>query len=194
MAARNACTGILLLSIAAHFPNLYAQNLLTNPNFDTDYAGWGVTNPSPPATTWVSSPDHTGGQSGSVQLKAANPISSGLTQCIAVNPGYAYTFGFWNYQASGQACSTGTTGSEAGVSFWYDSACTQSFGVGGSSSPRSSLFDQWEELDGQFVAPLSVHSIGFDVVTSCGQSLQIFQAFVDDAFLMSDTVFRSGFE
>jgi len=90
-------TGSLLLLIAVHLPSVYAQNLVINRNFDTDYSGWGVTNPSPPATAWVSSPDHTGSQSGSVRLMAANPIPSGLAQCIEVTPGDAYMFGFWNY-------------------------------------------------------------------------------------------------
>lgn len=78
--------------------SLSAQNLLTNPSFESDLAGWA----SGPASSYTAPEVVTGGaQSGDKSVAYSNAsATTGFFQSVPVTAGQNYTISFW-YKASG---------------------------------------------------------------------------------------------
>jgi hypothetical protein len=188
---RKALSGVFACLCVA---TCQAQNLLDNPDFPYSYYGWksngGIGN-----TDWVSSPDHSGGQSGSIRLRGYSLGSDVLYQCIDAVGGASYTFGAWSYQPSGQTCSGGFTGNSVRL-WWYDApACPNGSEINFIDSATAGLFDQWQPLAiPDSVAPATTRSALIVLSSYCGTYSQTFTGYFDDAFVSSDIVFRDRFD
>ncbi|SMC70774.1 T9SS type A sorting domain-containing protein [Moheibacter sediminis] len=78
--------------------SLSAQNLLTNPSFESDFTGWA----SGPAASYTAPTVVTGGaQDGNKSVAYNSPsATTGFFQNVPVTSGESYTISFW-YKASG---------------------------------------------------------------------------------------------
>lgn len=121
-----------------------AQNLLTNPHFDTDLTGWtGL-------ATFDGTRDANGSpSSGSASVAVTTPTFLVLLrQCIPAAQNTSYDFG-------GQAfIQQAPAGGAVGVSlaFTSDSTCTSSLGSAGTGSPVSAV-GAWGSSTGTAVSP-----------------------------------------
>ena len=171
---------VLLLCIA---PAARAANLLVNSNFEAGFAGW---KPSAPYAQVISgwqradasfSPD-----SGSlvVTLNAVSSSYVSMMQCVAVTPGADYDAGVKMMIVGGQ-----TPGRGGLLLRLYPSADC-------SGSPLSSQIATWDvgqPANGRFTPvalrdvgmPSNVHSVGVELIASCGGPGSIAVNF-DDAY------------
>ena len=111
-----------------------AQNLLVNPNFNSDVSGWSFTTPG--TFTWDSSLDaDSNPSSGSGRLDNTSPAAFGTSfaaQCVAVTGGSSYDFSAQIRIPSGQT----DTGYAAVVANFYNAASCGGSNVGGTSTPQ----------------------------------------------------------
>lgn len=132
-----------LLLVLAVVGTAAAQNLLVNPNFDSNVAGWSFTTPG--TFTWDSSLDaNSNPLSGSGRLDNTSPATFGTSfaaQCVAVTGGSNYDFWTQIRIPSGQT----QTGYANGVVNFYDGASCGGSNVGGFASPSvlSTTTDTW---------------------------------------------------
>lgn len=98
---------------------LSAQNLVTNPDFNTDATGWTPTS-AEMSITWAALDAYGSGTSGSglVTNSFSTAANAGVTQCIntPLTDGASYDVGAWIRVPSGQ---TGT--GAAGLFAWFHS-------------------------------------------------------------------------
>ena len=133
----------LFLVLAAVGGTAAAQNLLVNPNFDSNVAGWSFTTPG--TFTWDSSLDAGSNPlSGSGRLDNTSPATNGTSfaaQCVAVTGGSTYDFLAKIRIPSGQS----QTGHANVVVNFYDGASCGGSNVGGTASPivLSTTTDTW---------------------------------------------------
>ena len=114
-------------------PASWSQNLVGNPDFDTDLMDWA---PSgwPGSVTWNAADFVGSPSSGSAELTASHPLAGGLQylgRCVAVSGGASYDLGARFFIPSGQAIA-GTANLQ--VQWHTDATCTaffsnQSFGA-----------------------------------------------------------------
>ncbi len=180
-------SSILLSAYCAN--NVIAQNLVSNPTFDIDLAGWDALAGS---AEW--DPLDAGGSpdSGSALITGSGPggsLSQVLVQCIPVLPAWHYVFGSRAFIPSGMPAST-----YAFVKMnWYsDSLCTELVAVGGSTS----LFDTeiWAEIFGTQQVPDGASYVR--IALSVGKDTDDPAASLhhDDVYLTPITIFIDGFE
>lgn len=93
---------IVLLALAVAvapmaLPPAHAQNLLLNPGFDTDLAGWNLFNAFDVTAAWNAADEYGNPASGSMRgnLPAIGTFRMPIyaTQCVAVQGGTTYRFG-----------------------------------------------------------------------------------------------------
>jgi hypothetical protein len=147
-----------------------AQNLVTNPGFDTSVAGWG---PAAPPPTWDGTRDADGNpSSGSAQtqnfggvLLTCFPL---LTQCVTgLVPGQTYEFGGKVFIPPGQIDPMlgpvqGSGQVEVVVSTLPNCG---SPAFGGPAGPATTTTGTWFESSGFFTVPPGVDSVQLQGVT-----------------------------
>ncbi len=140
------CRGVWFVSLFALTSPLFAVNLVTNPSFAGNLAGW-----NPNASTFDATADATGtpGSGSARNSFAASGASTALAidQCIATGPG-SYTLGGKVFIPNGQA--VGGAG-QISVSWFSGPNCTSgflSFNVLSTSTTGS-----FQTLSGSVVAP-----------------------------------------
>ncbi len=128
------------------------ENLLVNPDFDTDLGGW----PEVSGTTWASLDANTSPSSGSARVMVDSPPfnSVGIRQCVPILPGGTYSLTAAGLFPSGQPADDSFRLSAE--LFWWDGpGCAE-----GSSTATGMTVDvpqdgQWHVLDfGRVTAPL----------------------------------------
>lgn len=191
--APNRCFLLLVLLCASVALHAQQQNLLSNPTFDFNYPPWG-TNGGIDSTDWVDDPDHTGGTSGSIRLRAPQFTSRTLYQCLPVVGGASYTFSFWSYQAS-QVCSGGFNGNAERIYWMSSPGCPDADIITFVDSATANTPDTWEQVIlANVIAPANAKSGFFLLSAYCDKFQATFEGFVDDAFLGYDVIFRDPFE
>lgn len=174
-------TAVLAFGLAS---TSVAQNLVPNPNFDTEIAPWINNDVDHMTVTWSSSDADGSVGSGSVLLVQSSPTSNfGIqlyTACLALPGAASYTFGGKFRIPSGQA----THGNGfAGVEWYSDAACSNIINT--SFAPAVTDFSTWELSSMPAVTPPagSVAAVAelFAMKTEAGGS---FSVYADDAFLI----------
>jgi hypothetical protein len=168
----SACAGLVLWCSAA---SASAQNLLTNPNFDTDLSGWSVFGAVFDGTAGSPTP---GSAKFTASVAGTNAtIFSGLTQCVSgIVAGTSY-------DVSGQLrLSSAPPGGTAFVAVaWYTgAACTSPVSTDGANGVSGATF---QTSGGSFVAPAGAVSANFTVWIATSTTPGSFTVNVDDAFL-----------
>lgn len=142
-----ALAGAVLLLLATGFAD--AQNLVTNPDFDTDLAGWS---PSAEGTiTWNELDSEGSALSGSARIEtdpSPGPGGASLEQCLPVVGGAVYDHDVQVYRPPGGQ------GSAFTEIVWYAGAgCTSLLGmVSGAEFPAPGN-GTWESFSGEITAP-----------------------------------------
>lgn len=171
--------------LLAAFPRpLEAQNLLVNPTFAADSAGWSLYPVGPPngAIAWAPFDMDSSPASGAALVTNSGSITAvviTLTQCVEVLPNTDYDGRAWSYLPPDQATQGGTW---LFVN-WYDaSGCggAQTFGPssGNQSSPATWTFAQ---VSGQ--APPDAVSARFYLAVHKAEAGGSFAGYFDSAFL-----------
>lgn len=172
-----AVSGLLSTSRSAT-----GQNLLKNPHFTTNLAGWTSPNSQFVVATWSPLDSNAAAGSGSVLLtqglSAQDSVS--LTQCVAVTPGTTYTVGGRIRRPPGQAASA-----IASVSVgWFAVPDCATFGYGTANGGffLNGTTDGWVSRSAQDVAPPTAVSAFFltSTVASSGSTPQVY---LDDLLL-----------
>lgn len=164
-----------------------AQNLLVNPDFDTDLAGWegpGVWDaadafgsPSSGSATWIN--DYAAGGSTIVR------------QCVELTPLIkGYDLAAYVFIPSGQP---GGGYTNLAVAFYSDTGCNTYFT--GAGTQNFSEFDSWTLLDLTGWTPSGAGSARITVVNQKSSSGD-FQTYCDAFFFAAnpDMLFADGFE
>jgi hypothetical protein len=138
-----------------------AQNLLVNPNFDTDVSGWNTFQ----GMVFDSTRDSAGNPlHGSGQQPSQGAFCSQATQCLNITPGVTYSLTGQLLFPSGNGLNTGPGTADIFMGF-YDATCgSQSLSLVGappiSSVSNNSPAESWLVAPGQvFTAPLNALSV-----------------------------------
>jgi hypothetical protein len=177
---------VLTLAVAAVASVASGQNLLVNPEFDTDTSGWDGPGAWDPF-------DYAGsGSSGSASYTNTTAGASGATfvyQCVTLDPlAGGYDFEVWTYVASGQA-----PGYVRADLVWYtDAACTDYIEA---TYFHPSLFDVWAQTAWSDFSPPPALSVRVGVVNQKGAGGTL-QTYTDHLWFSLDysKLFRDGFE
>ena len=179
---------VLILTMTAIAMPAIAQNLVVNPNFDVDTAGWdgpGVFDPH----DVDSSP--TSGSSTYINTSAGTAGFVFARQCIALDPAdIGFDVSAWTYVASGQPAA-----GYARVSLvWYTDTQCSAF-LTAHALPQSGDFDVWERSVGQVFVPHTAQSVRIMVVNQKFGAGD-FQVFFDAVTLEPNQtmIFNDSFE
>src|SRR5262245_15736794 len=148
------CVGFALLFSAG---SASAQNLLVNPNFDTDSSGWDHVTGTATFDSTVGSP--TPGSAQWTQNVGPNlAVFGGVGQCVSVTPGTTYDF-------SGQLLMTNAPaggGVKVALAMYGTSTCAPPSAQGSDfSASLVSAIGSWQTSSGQFSVPSGTFGIRF---------------------------------
>lgn len=172
-------------ALAAGAP-LRAQNLIVNPDFDTDLVGW--TDPALPwlaaswnAEDWIG--DAESGSARVVNTSDATSTAAGLAQCVELVADGATAYEFRAQARAGEG--GGLAGiAEIGLSFHGDAAC-DGFYYG--DTERYWSAESWAALGEfgffDFFPPNGTHSIRFEIRTFKSAANGSYEALFDHAYL-----------
>jgi hypothetical protein len=182
-----ALAGVLAaLGFALGSGNAWAQNVLVNPNFDEDLAGWGLEPAASPA--WDPLDVDNSELSGSARLRMVGDqrcCTQGILQYVAVVPGAAYYLGA-SIQVGGDS---GVGGTARIFGFWYrelGDTCSDLIGSFGMSSVAEGEAGQWVFREELISAPLDARCALVKGVISKSEPTGEFVAYFDDFFLVPD--------
>ena len=170
--------GLLLLACCLLTPVAQAQNLVTNPNFDTNLNGWN----SSLGTIFDGTMDANGSPgSGSAKLTiglSPSNFAIAISQCISgINGGTAYQFG------GKLRFAVAPTGGYARVRVLFHSNSSCGANTGLVEGPDVTTTGSWLDSNGQFVAPGGTQSVFFAVLINGGPQGGGVVINMDDMFL-----------
>jgi hypothetical protein len=142
---RRVAAVALVLAVAAPCG---AQNLLANPDFDADVAGWSVGTQSFIVATWNAADAADAPDSGSLQLDAAT--AGFAAQCVPVEAGRTYRVAG---QVAPLSSGAGLVGFAFALAWWDTTACDDSLTGAFQQVAATGVTDAWQALEGEFVAP-----------------------------------------
>ena len=167
-----------------------AQNMLTNPDFDTDTSGWGffaswdpldvAVLPTSGSATWINDSEGTGGalfviQCVDISLFNQEFLLSGHVFIPSGNTAAGYSL--------------------VRISFWTDTACSDYLEGSGFDTATDSVVDAWEELQIEAHTPSGARSARIGVVNSKSEA-GVFRVYAGSVFFGPSpaTIFADGFE
>lgn len=177
------CCSLVLVSAGALSTPLYAQNLVTNPNFNTNLNGWGNSG----GATFDSTNDANGSlSSGSARWAGtvaipSGAVSAGVNQCITITGGNTYDFGGKVLLTSAPAAGS----ANVIVSYYSDGTCN-TFLTAGSGTAITS-FGTWQSSNGTLLAPASANSALIQQNEHTNGTAGDFTVNFDDMFLQLAT-------
>ena len=175
-----ACLALLLASART----ASAQNLLTNPNFDTDLSNWSIVivtatfdgtagSPSPGSARWTDT------------VGSNLTVFSGVGQCVAVTPGNTYDFG-------GQLLLSGAPvggGVRVALALYGTPTCTAPSAQGNDfSASLVTTTGSWQPSTGQFTVPAGTFGIRLMGGETTGPTAGDFTVNLDSAFFALSTL------
>ena len=131
----------LLFFAAGHCGTAASQNLVANPDFDSDMSSWSVNASQATLDTTHNIVGAAGSGSASITNTVGNNFGVGIQQCI-VGPfsNVLHTFGGWIYVPAGQS---GTSISRVAIGFYSDNACNSSIAGSLVTTSASAANDTW---------------------------------------------------
>jgi hypothetical protein len=190
---RNAAVAAITIFVPLLSEHALAQNLLTNPNFDSSLDGWGYfpLPPPPPGVAqvfWTNTFDHDTegtGAGGSIHLNTS-AAESFAEQCVPVNVGETYSASVWVYSTC--------VGARFYV-FWATQDDCKDTGDFDAVNVRTTKANVWEQVSLSAIPPTtSMKEADKAVVTlvnpgGCGDG-----AYFDDVFFGPEKIFSDNFE
>jgi hypothetical protein len=169
----------LILGVAASLPAM-ATNLLENPGFDRNLAGWTVV----PVGVWAGLDGEGSPTSGSARLTnnfAGVGFQSGqIGQCVAVDGGRDYSMAALARVVSGQA----RTGLVYLVFRYYSvPGCDEDHLIDGSSFYSTTVVGSWQTISGTWPLPPAARSLQLTVALEKNEAGGTFAANVDQVSL-----------
>lgn len=179
---------VILLACCAS--SAIAQNLVTNPAFDTELAGWDSL-----AGSGQWDPLDAGGSvsSGSALITGAGPgttLSQVLAQCIQVVSGWHYDFGSRAFVPSGMSASAYAF---VKINYYSDSLCSKFVSAEGGSTLLFDV-DIWTEIFGTEQVPDGANYVRIALAVGKDSDDPVVSVHHDDVYLMAATIFTDGFE
>ncbi len=170
---------VSVLSLVA-VTNLQAQNLLTNPTFETDISGWD--NPYSAQAAWQALDADGSSSSGSAIL--TNTLCNGgtskmISQCLAVEEGDEYAFSGKIHETSGQ---NGTGRGVLWVDVYSTTNCTGTR-VDYARSLEAGAPDIWWDAAASSTAPSGAKSIWAHLAVNCENGSTSYAASFDNTSL-----------
>lgn len=147
-----AATVLLLLASAS----AQAQNLLSNPGFDTDLTGWFEGEGSQGSVTPQGGDGDTA--PGSAQFDATACCTLSISQCLAVDPSTDYEFGGSVKLAGATVPAGGDEGLGFDLQWSSDATCTAPVGTAALNVPNT---DAWVRHVGAATSPGNAQSVLF---------------------------------
>ena len=168
-----------------------AQNLVQNPNFDTDAASWNLSAYS----AWSNRVDH-GDSPFSGALQITTRDSDSASQCIEFSGNTKYATSLWvekDPQPGVSPCANPSRKFE--IDFHDDAQCggdvTSSL-ISGEPRPEP---DGWQHLTDVFISAETTRSASLTLYGEClTQGSGIAIHYFDDILLSSDEIFQADFE
>jgi hypothetical protein len=167
-----------------------AQNLVQNPQFDNDPAGWDLSEHA----TWSNRIDLDGSPtSGTLQISTGT--TDYATQCIELRGDTRYAFSFWAEKDPQPAIAPcASPGHYTMISLLDGPQCagseTSSFGT----AEQRPDPDGWQHAETTFMTPAATKSGRLSLVGSCNFSSGIAIYYYDDIFIAPDAIFATDFE
>jgi hypothetical protein len=179
-------SSVLVLAALAVGGSVFAQNLITNPNFDTDISSWLYT-----GTSAFSTQDAEGSPaSGSVAITNNYPsafVGQAIysSPCVAVTPGDHYSYGGKFLLPTGQESDAYA---ETAMELYSDGGCTTI--LNGEASPSVGPKDSWQSVvQDNLAIGAGVHSIRIGALIATGNNPSPpLIGYFDDAFLIKGSV------
>lgn len=176
---------ILVIALATlAVPATAQDNLLDNPDFDVDLAGWGAADSEVADIDWVPIDAAGNPSSGSLQARNTRRSAGGTVfvggQCVDVMPGETYTFGGSVFAESGQTF----RGVFFQMLFRPLPDCGGSTLEVGAASSGQSVLDAWVPASAAVVAPSGAVSATFRFAVSRASADPI-----DDVEVLIDRLF-----
>ena len=189
---RNAAVIAITIFVPLLSEQALAQNLLTNPHFDSSLDGWSFfpTPPPPPGTAqvfWTNTFDHDGegtGAGGSIHL-ATSTTESFAAQCLPIDPNKNYAARTWVYSTC--------VGSRFYV-FWATQDDCKDTGDFDAVNVRTTKANVWEQVSLSATPATTPKAATKAVVTLVNPGGCSDGAYFDDVFFGTDAIFSDGFE
>jgi len=166
-----------------------AQNLVENPSFDADASSWMT----PPSGVWSVAQDHTGGNSGSLQMTTSSFAEA--SQCIVVVPNQNYEFAAWIEQdpfREFDPCPTPEWGFR--VSWHSDLTCQAGNFVDPLEGGDGPFPLGWEHHTFEVTAPPAANSVRVALDVGCKEQHGTSIFYFDDVSFTRDAIFKGDFE
>ena len=177
---------LFVLAVLAVGGTAIAQNLMDNPNFDTDLLLWSNAGGLAEFDSRDADGFTTSGSAKITNTLSAAGASQGLlgNPCMGVSPGDHYSFGGKFFVPTGQASAVDSPALE----FFSGDTCTGALGGTSPNSPATP--GVWQTVSSDNVAiPDGVHSIRFAAFLSTGNNpAPPLVAYFDDAFLIKGSI------
>lgn len=186
---RNVLIGCMAASAIAS--QAIAQNLVQNPQFDADTAGWQTSIGS----TWSNAHDHSDFQNGTGgSLQISTSTSDSATQCIPVNSNTKYVADVWiRKDPNPQFAQCSNPSYQVNYSFYSDGAC-QNFLSADLGLSFGEISTDWFDRPTTLTSPPTASTLQVAVAAICGASNGSLTLYVDDVSVLGDKIFADDFE
>jgi hypothetical protein len=189
---RNAAVIAVTIFVPLLSEQALAQNLLTNPHFDSSLDGWSFfpTPPPPPGTAqvfWTNTFDHDEegtGAGGSIHLATSTTESFGA-QCVPINTSETYAASAWVYSTC--------VGSRFYV-FWASQDDCKDTGDFDAVNVRTTKANVWERVSLLAIPVSTPKAATKAVVTLVNPGGCSDGAYFDDVFFGPEEIFSDNFE
>ena len=181
---RKTCVIAITLFLPLLSGETVAQNMLTNPSFDSSLDGWSISPSDPSKVFWTAERDHDGdgtGSGGSVHLNTST-VESFAAQCVVIDPSVTYDASAWAYSAC--------VGHRFYV-FWASQEDCADTGDFAYDIVKTTLSNQWQNVSMTVVPPAGSSRAVVTLVNPSGCSSG---AYFDDVMFETDAIFTDGFE
>ena len=181
---RRTCVIVITLFLPLLSGETIAQNMLTNPYFDSSLDGWNISPLDSSKVFWTSELDHNGdgtGHGGSIHLDTST-TQSFAAQCVVVDPGATYVASAWAYS---------TCVGHRFYVFWASQEDCADTGDFAYDVVKTTLSNEWDNVSTIAKPPSGASRAVVTLVNPSGCSSG---AYFDDVTFENDAIFANGFE
>lgn len=186
---RNVLIGCIAVYAIAQ--QAIAQNLVQNPTFDADTAGWQTSIGS----TWSNAHDHSDFQNGTGgSLQISTSTSDSARQCMPVNSNRTYVADVWiRKDPNPQFAQCSNPSYQVNYFFFSDGAC-QNFLSADLGLSLGDISTDWFDRQTTHSSPMSASTLQVALVAACGAANGSLTLYFDDVSVMDDKIFADDFE
>ena len=169
----------------------HAQNLVQNPNFDSDMSAWTTTI----GNNWSNAHDHSDFQNGTGgSLQISTSTSDFALQCIPINSNTPYVADVWiRKDPNPQFAQCSNPSYQVNYRFYSDGAC-QNFLTAYLGLSFGDISTDWFDRRTILDSPPNTSTLQVAFVATCGAANGSLTLYFDDVSVFGDKIFADDFD